>query len=272
MASLSYCSSFPTTLSHKQIPPSLSLSKTNPCPLPLYHSFSSLSLASRPLSASALVPKSSQTEPSVVESVPEPETVDVQPSSEAAETSVEEAKREEIFAVVMIGSRQYIVFPGRFLYTQRLKGASVNDKIILNKVLLVGTKTSTYIGKPIVPNAAVHAVVEEQGLDPKVVVFKYKKKKNYRRNIGHRQMLSCVSVRGADAAAAAARSSCPWCSSVRTRESNRIEVSLAEHLVLVLEKIWVYVGMMITVTVEEKTYFMFPSLATESGTSDLKDW
>ncbi|KAK2996143.1 hypothetical protein RJ639_029467, partial [Escallonia herrerae] len=61
--------------------------------------------------------------------------------------------------------------------------------IILNKVLLVGTKTSTYIGKPIVPNAAVHAVVEEQGLDPKVVVFKYKKKKNYRRNIGHRQKL-----------------------------------------------------------------------------------
>lgn len=35
-------------------------------------------------------------------------------------------------------------------------------QVILNKVLLVGTKTSTYIGKPIVPNAAVHAVVEEQ--------------------------------------------------------------------------------------------------------------
>ncbi|MFZ8398863.1 bL21 family ribosomal protein, partial [Staphylococcus aureus] len=47
-----------------------------------------------------------------------------------------------------------MVFPGRFLYTQRLKGANVNDKVILNKVLLVGTKTSTYIGKPIVPNAA----------------------------------------------------------------------------------------------------------------------
>ncbi|RVW30622.1 50S ribosomal protein L21, chloroplastic [Vitis vinifera] len=60
-------------------------------------------------------------------------------------------------------------------------------QIILNRVLLVGTKTSTYIGKPVVPNAAVHAVVEEQGLNPKVMVFKYKKKKNYRRNIGHRQ-------------------------------------------------------------------------------------
>lgn len=93
-------------------------------------------------------------------------------------------------------------------------------QIILNKVLLVGTKTTTYIGKPVVTNAAVHAVVEEQvilfllllwymssyisnpstyvsfydvlfykqGLNPKVIVFKYKKKKNYRRNIGHRQV------------------------------------------------------------------------------------
>ncbi|KAI8014507.1 hypothetical protein LOK49_LG05G02051 [Camellia lanceoleosa] len=60
------------------------------------------------------------------------------------------------------------------------------EKVILNKVLLVGTKTSTYIGQPVVPNAAVHAVVEEQGLNKKVTMFKYKKKKGYRRNIGPR--------------------------------------------------------------------------------------
>ncbi|KAJ4963045.1 hypothetical protein NE237_022984 [Protea cynaroides] len=82
-----------------------------------------------------------------------------------------------------VGSRQYIIHSGRFIYTQRLKGANVNDKIILNKVLLVGTKTTAYIGKPVVPNAAVHAVVEEQLLDDKVIVFKYKRKKNYLRNM-----------------------------------------------------------------------------------------
>ncbi|KHN17083.1 50S ribosomal protein L21, chloroplastic [Glycine soja] len=87
----------------------------------------------------------------------------------------------------MIGGRQYIVHPGRHLTVQRLKGANVNDKIALHKVLLVGTDTSCYIGKPIVTNAVVYATVEEQGLDPKVIVFKYKKKKHYRRNIGHRQ-------------------------------------------------------------------------------------
>ncbi|KMT20088.1 hypothetical protein BVRB_1g001070 [Beta vulgaris subsp. vulgaris] len=102
--------------------------------------------------------------------------------------------REEIFAVVMVGSRQYIVIPGRWIYTQRLKGANVNDKIVLNKVLLVGTKTSTYIGTPVVTNATVHAVVEEQLLDDKVIVFKYKKKKNYRRNIGHRQPITRIKI------------------------------------------------------------------------------
>lgn len=116
--------------------------------------------------------------------------------SQVVESSSEEPKKEDVFAVVMIGGRQYIVFPGRFLYTQRLKGANVNDKVILNKVLLVGTKTSTYIGKPVVPNAAVHAVVEEQGLNDKVIVFKYKKKKNYRRNIGHRQPNTRIRIMG----------------------------------------------------------------------------
>ncbi|GMI90529.1 chloroplast ribosomal protein L21, ATPase-in-Seed-Development [Hibiscus trionum] len=163
--------------------------------------------------AFSTLPKSSESdaavvdvEPGNVEPEPEPlseseveAAVESEPESEPAqvvEASKEKPKREEIFAVVMIGGRQYIVFPGRYLYTQRLKGANVNDKIVLNKVLLVGTKTTTYIGKPVVTNAAVHAVVEEQGLNPKVIVFKYKKKKNYRRNIGHRQPNTRIRITG----------------------------------------------------------------------------
>ncbi|CAN0890143.1 50S ribosomal protein L21, chloroplastic [Linum grandiflorum] len=76
--------------------------------------------------------------------------------------------------VLLVGGRQYIVIPGRLLYVQRLKGPNVNDKrtdscsvccleIALNKVLLVGTKTTTYVGKPVVvTNVVVHVVVEEQ--------------------------------------------------------------------------------------------------------------
>lgn len=127
------------------------------------------------------------------------ETAEVQePGSELAQLAQtnEIPKGAEVFAVVMVGSRQYIVIPGRSIYTQRLKGASVNDKIILNKVLLVGSKTETYVGMPVVPNAAVHAVVEEQGLSKKVIVFKYKKRKNYRRTIGHRQPNTRLRITG----------------------------------------------------------------------------
>ncbi|KAJ0969514.1 hypothetical protein J5N97_022391 [Dioscorea zingiberensis] len=130
----------------------------------------------------------------VEEESPQPEPVEAQIAASMAGDA--KGKPEEVFAVVMIGSRQYIVFPGRFIYTQRLKEANVNDKIILNKVLLVGTRTKAYIGEPVVTNAAVHAVVEDQGLDPKVIVYKYKKKKNYRRNIGHRQPNTRIRITG----------------------------------------------------------------------------
>ncbi|KAK1311540.1 hypothetical protein QJS10_CPA08g01112 [Acorus calamus] len=129
-----------------------------------------------------------------------PESLEAEPEAVVEEemkpSKISIPKGEEVFAVVMVGGRQYIVFPGRFIYTQRLKGADESDKIILNKVLLVGTKKETYIGKPVVENAAVHAVVEEQGLNKKVIVYKYKKRKNYRRNIGHRQPNTRIRITG----------------------------------------------------------------------------
>ncbi|KAL3641403.1 hypothetical protein CASFOL_016371 [Castilleja foliolosa] len=186
---LSLCSSLTPKLPHNQTLSPFSHSRTNLSFLS--HSLSSLTLSSRKQSPLSFTVKLTDTEGAI--SVSEPETEIPVPENEpAVETA--EAKREEIFAVVMVGGRQYIVFPGRYIYTQRLKGASVNDKITLNKVLLVGTKTSAYIGKPIVPNATVEAIVEEQTLDKKVIVFKYKKKKNYRRNIGHRQPITRIRV------------------------------------------------------------------------------
>ncbi|KAL3513553.1 hypothetical protein ACH5RR_026270 [Cinchona calisaya] len=196
MATLSLCSSSLTAKSAAPLLPSISQSKTtNLSNIPfLSHSLSSLRLTTssskKSTSFSSFVPKYSEAEVPTLSSTESLET-------EIVESPVQQQrKREEVFAVVMIGSRQYIVFPGRYIYTQRLKGANENDKIILNKVLLVGTKTSTYIGKPVVSNAAVHAVVEEQLLDKKVIVFKYKKKKNYRRNIGHRQPITRIRIQG----------------------------------------------------------------------------
>ncbi|XP_059428720.1 large ribosomal subunit protein bL21m-like [Corylus avellana] len=67
-------------------------------------------------------------------------------------------------------------------------------KLILNNVLFLGSSTQTIVGRPIVPDAAVHAVVEEHALDAKVIIFKKKRRKNYRRTKGHRQELTKLRI------------------------------------------------------------------------------
>ncbi|XVF27642.1 hypothetical protein REPUB_Repub14bG0125800 [Reevesia pubescens] len=101
---------------------------------------------------------------------------------------------EPVFAVVQIGSHQFKVSNGDTIFTERLKFCEVNDKLILNKVLLLGSPTQTIIGRPIVLDAAVHAVVEEHALDAKVIIFKKKRRKNYRRTKGHRQELTKLRI------------------------------------------------------------------------------
>ncbi|XP_047975209.1 50S ribosomal protein L21, mitochondrial-like [Salvia hispanica] len=101
---------------------------------------------------------------------------------------------EPVFAVVQIGSHQFKVSNGDTIYTERLKHCDINDKLVLNKVLMLGSQTQTIIGRPILPEAAVHAVVEEHALDAKVIIFKKKRRKNYRRTKGHRQELTKLRI------------------------------------------------------------------------------
>ncbi|KAF8097521.1 hypothetical protein N665_0286s0030 [Sinapis alba] len=68
---------------------------------------------------------------------------------------------EPVFAVVQIGSHQFKVSNGDSIFTEKLKFCDINDKLILTKVLLLGSASQTIIGRPILPDATVHAVVEE---------------------------------------------------------------------------------------------------------------
>ncbi|KAG1367882.1 putative 50S ribosomal protein L21, mitochondrial [Cocos nucifera] len=86
----------------------------------------------------------------------------------------------------------------------------VAGMLILNRVLILGSKTQTIMGRPVLPDAAVHAVVEEhnifrittsintllQALDAKVILFKKKRRKNYRRTKVHRQELTELRITG----------------------------------------------------------------------------
>ncbi|XP_057463911.1 50S ribosomal protein L21, mitochondrial-like [Actinidia eriantha] len=101
---------------------------------------------------------------------------------------------DPVFAIVQIGSHQFKVSNGDCIFTERLKFCEVNDKLILNKVLMLGSQSQTIIGRPILSDAAVHAVVEEHALDAKVIIFKKKRWKNYRRTKGHRQELTQLRI------------------------------------------------------------------------------
>ena len=98
-----------------------------------------------------------------------------------------------MYAVIASGGKQYRVSEGDLVRLEEL-GVDSGSEVEFKDVLLVKTDDSTYIGKPIVPGATVKGVVEERGQGDKVLVFKYKKKKQYRRTRGHRQHYSAVRI------------------------------------------------------------------------------
>lgn len=97
-----------------------------------------------------------------------------------------------MYAIVRTGSKQYRVEQGDTIHVDRL-AASLGEKVTLGEVLLVGGD-ETRLGLPAVEKAAVIAEVVAQGRDRKIRVFKYKKRKHYRRTRGHRQAYTVLKI------------------------------------------------------------------------------
>ncbi len=97
------------------------------------------------------------------------------------------------FAVIKTGGKQYRVAVGDTLSVEKLP-AETGSGITLDRVLMVGGDGSARVGTPLVAGATVQAQVEQQYRGPKIVVFKYKPKKRYRRRTGHRQSLTRVAI------------------------------------------------------------------------------
>ena len=97
-----------------------------------------------------------------------------------------------MFAVVRTGAKQYRVAEGDVIKVERLAGEA-GDTVTLGEVLMLGGD-SPEIGVPTVEGASVAAEILEQGRDKKVVVFKKRRRQNYRRKKGHRQHLTVLRV------------------------------------------------------------------------------
>jgi len=99
------------------------------------------------------------------------------------------------YAVIETGGKQYRVSEGDYLNVERLPNEA-GSEITIDRVLMIGGDGSTRIGTPIVDGATVTATVDEHLRGEKIVVFKYKKRKNYRRKQGHRQALTKLTITG----------------------------------------------------------------------------
>ena len=98
-----------------------------------------------------------------------------------------------MYAVIMSGGKQYRVSEAEVVRLEELD-AEAGAQVEFKDVLLVKTDEKTFIGRPLLEGASVQGTVEENGQGEKVLVFKYKRKKQYKRTRGHRQHYSAVRI------------------------------------------------------------------------------
>ena len=98
-----------------------------------------------------------------------------------------------MYAIIKTGGKQYRISPGDVLRVERLPGER-GDEVILDQVLLVTDGDAVQVGQPLVPNATVRTAILRQGKGKKVLIFKKKRRKNYRRKQGHRQLFTALQI------------------------------------------------------------------------------
>jgi len=98
-----------------------------------------------------------------------------------------------MYAVIQTGGKQYRVAPGDMLKIEKLDG-NVGDSIAFDKVLLTSDGDNINLGKPFLEGTKVHGKIMRQAKDKKVIIFKYKRRKNYRKKQGHRQHFTQIKI------------------------------------------------------------------------------
>ena len=98
-----------------------------------------------------------------------------------------------MYAVVSSGGKQYKVQEGEILRVEKIPG-DVGSSITFDQVLMVADGDKVNIGQPVLDDALVEGHIVEQGKGKKIIVFKYKRRKRYRRKQGHRQQFTAVQI------------------------------------------------------------------------------
>lgn len=99
----------------------------------------------------------------------------------------------EMYAIIKTGGKQYRIQEGDVIYVEKLD-SQADEQVEFDEVLAVSKEGKMTVGSPVVEGAKVVGKVLEQGKGKKIIVFKYKPKKDYRKKQGHRQPYTKVMI------------------------------------------------------------------------------
>ena len=98
-----------------------------------------------------------------------------------------------MYAVIFTGGKQYKVSEGEMLRVEKIPG-EIGSPISFDRVLMFSDGKTIKVGQPTLSDVAVKGHIVEQGKAKKIIVFKYKRRKRYRRKLGHRQQYTALKI------------------------------------------------------------------------------
>jgi len=98
-----------------------------------------------------------------------------------------------MYAIVSSGGKQYKVHEGEILRVEKISG-DIGVPVSFDRVLMFSDGENINIGQPVLENVSVNGHIVEQDKAKKIIVFKYKRRKRYRRKQGHRQQYTAVKI------------------------------------------------------------------------------
>jgi large subunit ribosomal protein L21 len=102
------------------------------------------------------------------------------------------------YAIIRTGGKQFRVSPGDIVRVPSLAGKNTGDAVEFTEILALGNDDGVQIGAPVLDGARVTGAVVKNGRGPKIIVFKFKRRKQFKRKKGHRQDYTAVKIEAID--------------------------------------------------------------------------
>ena len=99
-----------------------------------------------------------------------------------------------MYAVIKAGAHQQLVREGEYYTVDKIEGKP-GDKVVFDQVIMFSKENKQVVGQPYLDKTSVEAVIKEQKRNPKIIIFKYLRRKNSKKKQGHKQAVTVVEVK-----------------------------------------------------------------------------